>query len=82
MEVVQISVDGESQSVDNISNSDSVLLSPGEDFIGPLEFQGEHQIGNLEIGFRVMCTNNFFGPNCTSQCSGDECGRLFVTYCM
>ena len=40
-------------------------------------YEGEEGIGNITLGFRLMCTEDYYGPNCTTFCveRDDELGH-------
>ena len=45
-------------------------LEPGPTFTDRVNYTGIYNISDVEfdISFRVQCTENYFGPNCTKKC--------------
>ena len=54
-----------------------VDVSVGQDITGPTFFSGDEGIGEIQLSFRVTCTENFYGSDCATLCVGrdDELGH-------
>ena len=58
---------GDDQQVDVIFVETSI--TPGLAFTNTVTHIGENNFSRLELSFRVTCSENFYGPNCTTFCT-------------
>jgi len=46
----------------------NVNVSVGQGISRPTFFSGDEGIGEIQLGFRVTCTENFYGSDCVTFC--------------
>ena len=43
-------------------------IQPGSDYTNRTTYRGFYGIGELDLSFQVMCLENFYGPDCATEC--------------
>ena len=54
-------------------------LAVGEPFTGEETYLGENRRGTIVVSFQVVCTENFYGPDCGTLCVPQDSSRGHYT---
>ena len=68
---------GNSEEVDELPVSRPDLM-PSTDFSMEREVRGQSGYGFLRLNYRVMCTNNYTGSDCTTLCLNGQCCKEHI----